>query len=800
MATTALTAAFCCAVHAPKDTHITTHDSVQMFDIHVAHIMHGVDEYTTTQYAHALFWLHSQQPIIDTHAALSSVQSHGLLLHVPAVAAMLAARSREDYIPPDRPLLSKMSDPTALSYLAPPRPMSADTARMHRMSQGSGPPSKGFLLQDIMEDAPLEDAASSASSPSKRSGAHQASNSPPGKRAAVMHAHAAVISSDDDEEVVAEEVEDEEGPAAGDAGEHDQGSEDGEEEEGQQVGASTRPRLSQSSIHDELATSSGSLANGHSRSYSHSNSHKGLSHDHSQSQAGTQEAEPMVFVVPTHPTHASRHQQQQQQAMEESRVLVDHEEDDEGDGSGSEAASSAVASTRQPSELTDYGELLHPHQFAVQLLAHDLLTLPAHQPARSQRTSGGGSVTAGAGGVSGALPSRRGTGSPPARVSYAGVSEAGSYAAQAPVAVPPHAHGASSGYRHRPMSAPSHRGVVNSSHAAFVDHGFSTVYAPKRGPYSNPTGGTIPPHSASRARHNKGGGGAGSRGGAWQRPASAGPWSRPSTRPSHEMAAAGSLAPSEADDQVDVVGALSLGKALRQEQRRHQKRAEAAVAAAAILSDDGEGDEDVERIDGSDGEVGGAAGSGGSAGQQAQVAGGKPVKWSEWYSTFMAGMATQDEAPAAGQVGAAAPRPARPSTAPSTGRQPVLQRPQSARPMYGPRHSNQQYAANYESPYSQHYVSQFYGGPMQSTQPTRIARPASAQPRPKPPPSASAFDLGMGPLGTHGAVQSVPETVRASGTAAVDVAGVTVSVYVAETMKRVVEANRWMAALGLRNR
>jgi hypothetical protein len=55
-----------------------------------------------------------------------------------------------------------------------------------------------------------------------------------------------------------------------------------------------------------------------------------------------------------------------------------------------------VTHPQAPSEAsTDYGDLLHPHTFALQLLAHDLITLPSH------RTAGGAAGARGGGGWGG---------------------------------------------------------------------------------------------------------------------------------------------------------------------------------------------------------------------------------------------------------------------------------------------------------------------------------------------------------------------------------------------------------------
>eukprot|EP00195_Chlamydomonas_chlamydogama_P011548 CAMPEP_0202907058 /NCGR_PEP_ID=MMETSP1392-20130828/41152_1 /ASSEMBLY_ACC=CAM_ASM_000868 /TAXON_ID=225041 /ORGANISM="Chlamydomonas chlamydogama, Strain SAG 11-48b" /LENGTH=335 /DNA_ID=CAMNT_0049595799 /DNA_START=167 /DNA_END=1170 /DNA_ORIENTATION=+ len=71
----------------------------------------------------------------------------------PEVAALLP---RSEYEPPERPFLNAAPDSSALSYLKPARPLSADTARVsHRLSTSSGV-AKPVGLQDILEESPLD--------------------------------------------------------------------------------------------------------------------------------------------------------------------------------------------------------------------------------------------------------------------------------------------------------------------------------------------------------------------------------------------------------------------------------------------------------------------------------------------------------------------------------------------------------------------------------------------------------------------------------------------------------------------
>ncbi|GFR44929.1 hypothetical protein Agub_g6015 [Astrephomene gubernaculifera] len=144
---------------------------------------------------------------------------------------------------------------------------------------------------------------------------------------------------------------------------------------------------------------------------------------------------------------------------------------------------------------------------------------------------------------------------------------------------------------------------------------------------------------------------------------------------------------------------------------------------------------------------------------------------------------------------AAAPeirRPVRPMTAPASGRR----RPASARPvmMAGVYGTNpQQQLVNVPRP---------LGRPM-SAQPHHL-RPASASRRG----GGGTANGGVGYETPRGLLLNVdapvpvtmppPEQATAAGgTAAVAVAGVTVSVYVADTLKRIVEANRWLQQLGV---
>jgi hypothetical protein len=81
----------------------------------------------------------------------------------PSSALESTASERCEYTPPERPSVERAAAKggSALSYMAPPRPMSADTARSaHRLSHASS--AKSALLQDIMEDAILVDKVAAA--------------------------------------------------------------------------------------------------------------------------------------------------------------------------------------------------------------------------------------------------------------------------------------------------------------------------------------------------------------------------------------------------------------------------------------------------------------------------------------------------------------------------------------------------------------------------------------------------------------------------------------------------------------
>ncbi|EFJ43581.1 hypothetical protein VOLCADRAFT_96193 [Volvox carteri f. nagariensis] len=139
----------------------------------------------------------------------------------------------------------------------------------------------------------------------------------------------------------------------------------------------------------------------------------------------------------------------------------------------------------------------------------------------------------------------------------------------------------------------------------------------------------------------------------------------------------------------------------------------------------------------------------------------------------------------AAAAAAAGHRPPRPMTAPASGRR----RPVSARP-----------AGNAAGIYMP--------APAVVTVPKPLVRPMSAQPHHVRPTSASmSRGGGGGGIGANfdGSFEPpIPLTFQppdaasaAGGTAAVEVGGVTVSVYVADTLKRIVEANRWLQQLGL---
>ncbi|GAX77599.1 hypothetical protein CEUSTIGMA_g5043.t1 [Chlamydomonas eustigma] len=86
----------------------------------------------------------------------------------------LTSSERSEYVPPERPLVENAiaKGGTPCTYLAPPRPMSADAGKaVHRLSTTSG--SRSGYLQNILEDAILDDkghavtASSSTSNGSK---------------------------------------------------------------------------------------------------------------------------------------------------------------------------------------------------------------------------------------------------------------------------------------------------------------------------------------------------------------------------------------------------------------------------------------------------------------------------------------------------------------------------------------------------------------------------------------------------------------------------------------------------------
>ncbi|KAG2444272.1 hypothetical protein HXX76_001029 [Chlamydomonas incerta] len=144
----------------------------------------------------------------------------------------------------------------------------------------------------------------------------------------------------------------------------------------------------------------------------------------------------------------------------------------------------------------------------------------------------------------------------------------------------------------------------------------------------------------------------------------------------------------------------------------------------------------------------------------------------------------------------------RPMTAPATGRR----RPVSARP-----------GAGAGAPLGGTAAGVYGVQPYTVNVPKPIGRPMSAQPHHGRPTSAGRGGapppLPSGPVDVPDRAQAaaaadMPVTVQTlppgalggavgGGTAAVEVAGVPVSVYVADTLKRIIEANRWLAALGV---
>ncbi len=168
------------------------------------------------------------------------------------------------------------------------------------------------------------------------------------------------------------------------------------------------------------------------------------------------------------------------------------------------------------------------------------------------------------------------------------------------------------------------------------------------------------------------------------------------------------------------------------------------------------------------------------------------IKFDVWLDALSGKAAEQQQQQTseggASATSAASRRSSRPMTAPASGRR----RPVSARP----------------APASGALNSAVYGTPHTAVVPRPLARPMSAQPHHMRPVSASrsghvapVYDTsGLLPEATvpvtihpHGS----PMSAAGGGTAAVDVAGVTVSVYVADTLKRIVEANRWLQQLGV---
>ena len=233
-----------------------------------------------------------------------------------------------------------------------------------------------------------------------------------------------------------------------------------------------------------------------------------------------------------------------------------------GGGEKEEAAcglSPFAAPPSQKSDLTDYGDLLHPHQFAVHLLEQDLGG--GHAPPPEPSTSTGSPPDQLSKPAHGAY-------SPPGQ--HAPPSNFVSAAAQNGTTYLGGSNRAGGKRSSRPMSAPPTGVMLGAHHATFVSHGFATGATPKRGPFTNTNAG----------------------GAHTQRPGSAGPWGR-----STVGFRAGE---SDGGDGMDVAQVIAASHALRDHRCGSAQAQQQFQAARPLISDD-EGDEGVvEHIDGND--------------------------------------------------------------------------------------------------------------------------------------------------------------------------------------------------------
>ncbi|KAJ9530084.1 hypothetical protein QJQ45_023397, partial [Haematococcus lacustris] len=508
------------------------------------------------------------------------------------------------------------------------------------------------------------------------------------------------------------------------------------------------------------------------------------------------------------------------------------------DGSpAAQASSSTVASTTP----TDYGDLPHPHQFALQLLARDTSRLPDSE-ARAQPSH---SLTSTTFATTSPLPPRR----------LSRHSGGGGMAAAVGLRAPSPSHAKDSAQHASPPSAhslpplPPPLGMASRRSSGSPEQPLLQPLAPALG--SNPGATTKVlghpplasrrPGSAPSARLNN-------------------PYANSLARPGHPslqpspattavLAATTATFPyaqlphpsasrprpplegSEGEEggELDALGlALLSARLARQQGRPGATRAGSEGDVEELLGLAGPpppvpawqplGSREV----GLGGALGGGAGGspgmawGGRlqgvaeeeearAGLWAPAAAPPPSSWSDW----AAREAWQPEGYGAGQAGGRQGlRQARPSTAPLT----RSQRPLSAQAAAGAAGwpASAQYGAEFSSsPYHPSGTTDWPALPPAAAPPATWGgrrRPASAQVRPKPPPHAltspdwllarpNARPRSPSPPGGP-----APHTPGQVTTAAVDVGGVSVSVYVAEASKKIREANRCMAALGMRNR
>ncbi|KAG2490046.1 hypothetical protein HYH03_011511 [Edaphochlamys debaryana] len=405
------------------------------------------------------------------------------------------------------------------------------------------------------------------------------------------------------------------------------------------------------------------------------------------------------------------------------------------------AASSAAGSLRgsaAPSPAPAGGpELLPPQQFAMQLLKHDIEVLPSHHKAAAEAAAKKKRPVSG-----------RAAGAGLAAFGYLGYH------------VPP-----------------------ESLTAAPTGPGFTRPISPGRtGSPGRGTGdGATSPHSGGPGAAGAGSGGEGGDG----RPSSA-PHARaaapPPTRPEDALTA-------DMPQPQPTASFIDLARDMR---------ADLVAAATAPASPGG-----VPEDDASDAAPLTEASLSVLDDADAQAAQNR-MKFDTWLDMQKRSSQAHREGGAGGggrraSAGGDGPRPKRPVTAP-------LRRPVSARHAAG--------AYGVPPPQQQ----------QQSAVPRHGGRPMSAQPHHMRPPSASRggnatggpvapgvgtrYDPAMAFAAGGGAEPGVSERVvalgleppGAAGTAAVEVAGHAVSVYVADTLKRIVEANRWLLQLGVTSR